>query len=77
MLALRDRSEVEGLTHHEVIEILTMQDMEEQDRRWWLLAQKSTDPVKTYSEMREAIEDAVTPAIDLDTHPLRDWYRNN
>lgn len=65
------------MTHGEVVEILTMADMEEQDRRHFRLALRSDDPMKTYSEIKAAIEEASTPQPDVDDEPpvIADWLR--
>lgn len=71
------RDEIERLTHGEVVEILTTADMEEQDRRHFLLSTKSDDPYKTYSEIKAAVEDALLPKPEVDDEPpeIADWLR--
>lgn len=77
MLALHDRAETEALTYPEVIDILTMQETDEHDRRLWLLAQKSEDPFKSYSEMRRIVEDtlAENESDDIEDLPNATWLR--
>jgi hypothetical protein len=73
------RDEIEALTYHEVVEVLTMADMEEQDRRHFLLSTKSDDPYKTYSEIREGVEKALTPQAEVDDEPpeIASWLRQS
>jgi hypothetical protein len=61
----QSRAEIENLTYLEVVEVLTMADMEEQDRRHFVVAVKSDDPLKTYNEIRSEIDEALTPKPDL------------
>lgn len=62
--------------------MLAEAEYQEQDRRRWLLAQKFTDPVATYIEMRDRIEQAIDADLDkpLDEQPdiseqRLAWYR--
>lgn len=59
----------------EVIEVLTMADMEEQDRQHFLLAARTDDPFKTYAEIRQGVSEAMTPKPDMSKIPNIDWLR--
>lgn len=54
-----------------------MADKEEQDRRFFALAVKSDDPFKLYSEIRDEVEEAMTPKPDIEDEPqeVADWLR--
>lgn len=73
----QSREEIEHLSYGEVVEVLTIADMEEQDRRHFALAVKSNDPLKTYSEIKAAVEDAMTPKAEVDDEPpdIANWLR--
>lgn len=61
-----------------MVEILSEQEEQEQDRWHQLLSQKSDNPSKTYADIRKGIEDAMNdplPATDIEHHPRRDWLR--
>lgn len=71
----QSREEIENLTHGEVVEVLTMADMEEQDRQHFMLATKTTDPLKTYAEIRQAVSEGMTPKPDMSKIPNIEWLR--
>lgn len=79
MILLGLRKEVEALTYHEVVEILLEADEQEADRQRWGLALKTDNPVETYQEMRDRIEEqlevAEGPAIDELPAPTQNWLR--
>lgn len=52
-----------------------MADMEEQDRRHFLLAAKTDDPLKTYSEIRQSVSEALTPKPDMSKIEHIEWLR--
>lgn len=76
MLALGRREEVESLTYHEVVLVLSEQERALQDQRTWdLSVAKSEKPVDTYNEIMDRIEEALDPGPDIDELPNRDWLR--
>lgn len=56
-----------------------MADMEEQDRRDYLFALLRTppteNPMKTYQDIRTAVEKALTPQPDIEKLSNRGWLR--
>jgi hypothetical protein len=56
-----------------VVGVLSEYGWQEQDRRHWSLALRSGEPLKTYEEIRTAIEDVMA-----DPEPIpperRSWY---
>lgn len=79
MILLHVREEVEALTYHEVVEVLLEADEQDTDRRRWSLALKTPDPVETYQQMRERIEEQLDvadgPSIDELPDATQKWLR--
>lgn len=79
MILLGLRQEVEALTYHEVVEILIEADEQETDRQRWGLALKTNNPVETYQEMRQRIEEQLEvadgTAIEDMPVPMQSWLR--
>lgn len=79
MILLGLRQEVESLTYHEVIAVLLEADEQEADRQRWSLSLKTNNPVETYQEMRERIEEQLAvadgPTIDEQPAPMQNWLR--
>ena len=70
------RGAIEALTYNEAIGVLAEYDWQEQDRRIWLLSQKSDEPVETYDKIRERLEQSMAPAEPIAPN-WRPWYMNN
>lgn len=70
---------MEALTYHEVVEVLVEADEQETDRQRWGLALKTNNPVETYREMRDRVEEQLSvadgPVIDDMPVPMQNWLR--